>query len=74
MDLSVFVSFERRLRKVCYNCGCQLPSDEMGKGKLSQGGASLTDDDFSHMAEKWGMSIEDTKKNVLKLLKSQLGA
>ena len=36
---------------MCYNCGCALPADDMGKGKLSQGGGSLVDDDFKHMAE-----------------------
>lgn len=57
---------------MCYNCGCQLPNDDMGKGKLSQGGGSLTEDDFKVMAEKWGTSLEETKKNVYELLKKEL--
>lgn len=44
----------------------------MGKGKLSQSGGSLTEDDFKVMAEKWGMSQEETKKNVYELLKKEL--
>ncbi len=57
---------------MCYNCGCEMLNDPMGKGKVSEGGGSLTEDDFKHMAKIWGMSLEDTKKNVLKELKKQL--
>lgn len=57
----------------CYNCGCGLPDDDMGRGKVSEGGASLTDADFKKLAEKWGMSIEEAKKNTLELLKKEFG-
>lgn len=57
---------------MCYNCGCGIPDDDMGKGNLKDGGASLTEDDFVHMAKEWGMSVEDTKKEVLKLLEKEL--
>jgi len=57
---------------MCYNCGCEMPDDDMGKGKISEGGASLTDEDFKLLAEKWGMSLEETKRNVLDLLKKEL--
>ena len=57
---------------MCYNCGCGIADDDMGRGKVTDGGASLTDDDFKKMAEKWGMSIEEAKKNVFELLKSEL--
>ena len=57
---------------MCYNCGCEMPNDDMGKGNLSHGGGSLTEEDFKHMAEHWGMSVEDTKRNVYELLKKQL--
>lgn len=56
---------------MCYNCGCDIPDDDMGKGIISNGGGSLVDKDFEKMAEKWGMTVEDTKKNVYKLLKKQ---
>lgn len=59
---------------MCYNCGCQIPNDPMGKGKVSEGGGSLTDDDFRVMAQKWGMSVEETKKNVYDLLKSEINS
>lgn len=55
---------------MCYNCGCGIPNDNMGKDDAK--GASLTDVSFEDMAREWGMSIEETKKNVLKLLKEQI--
>lgn len=58
---------------MCYNCGCGLPNDPMGKGKVSDGGGSLTEDDIKHMAQKWGMSVEESKKNMLELLQKQFG-
>lgn len=57
---------------MCYNCGCEISDDDMGRGVLSKGGASLVDEDFTLMATKWGMTIEDAKKNTYKLLKKQL--
>lgn len=57
---------------MCFNCGCEMPNDDMGRGKISEGGASLTEDDFAKMARKWGMSTDQAKKNVLELLKKQL--
>ena len=56
---------------MCYNCGCDIPDDDMGKGLVSSGGGSLTDKDFENMAKKWGMTVEETKKNTYKLLKKQ---
>lgn len=57
---------------MCYNCGCGVPNDDMGKGKVSKGGASLTEDDLKVIAEKWGMSLEETKKNIVELLNQSL--
>lgn len=57
---------------MCYNCGCGIPNDDMGRGKVSQGGATLTEDDLKLLAEKWGMNLEDTKKNILNLLKQEV--
>ena len=57
---------------MCYNCGCGIPNDDMGKGKISDGGASLTEDDFKLMAKKWGMTVEEAKKHTLQLLKKEL--
>lgn len=57
---------------MCYNCGCGVPNDDMGKGKVTQGGASLTEDDLKEMATKWGMSLDDTKQNIYDLLGDEL--
>lgn len=43
----------------------------MGKGVLHKGGGSLVEDDFEDMAKKWGMSVEEAKKNVHDLLHKQ---
>lgn len=58
---------------MCYNCGCGVPNDDMGRGKISEGGATLTEDDLQYLADKWGMGIEEVKKNMYELLKDQLG-
>lgn len=55
---------------MCYNCGCGIPDDNMGKPDAK--GASLTEVSFEDMAREWGMTIEETKKNVYNLLKKQL--
>jgi len=58
---------------MCYNCGCGVKNDDMGRGRVAKGGASLTEDDIKEMAKMWGMSTEETKKNMLDMLKSQVG-
>ncbi len=55
---------------MCFNCGCEEPEDNMGKPVMT--GGSLTEASFEEMAVKWGMTIEEAKKNVYKLLKKQL--
>lgn len=57
---------------MCYNCGCGLPNDPMGKKIVSEGGSSLVEKDFKKMADGWGMSLEDTKKEVLKMLQKEV--
>ena len=54
---------------MCFNCGCDLPEDNMGKPDVK--GASLTELSFEDMAKQWDMSVEETKKNVYNLLKKQ---
>jgi len=58
---------------MCYNCGCGVKNDDMGRGSVTKGGASLTEDDIKEMAEKWGMSVDETKKNIYEMLKSEVG-
>jgi hypothetical protein len=56
---------------MCYNCGCELKDDPMGKGHVHEGGGSLTEKTFEHMAKIWSMSVEETKKEILKMLKKE---
>ena len=57
---------------MCYNCGCQMTNNDMGKKAISEGGGSLVDADFEKMATAWGMTVEETKQNVLQLLQKTL--
>ena len=57
---------------MCYNCGCGMLNNDMGKGKVAKGGGSLTEDDWKHMATKWNMSVEEAKKNTLQVLQKQV--
>lgn len=52
---------------MCYNCGCEMPEDDMGNKD------NITEEDFQKAAQADGTSVEDAKKNTLKLLKKQLG-
>lgn len=58
---------------MCYNCGCDIPEDDMGKGPLRNGGSGLVEDDLQKLATDWKMSLKETKENIFKLLKKQLG-
>jgi len=44
----------------------------MGKKPVHEGGGSLVESDFEHMAKVWGMKVGETKKEVFKTLKKQL--
>jgi len=51
-----------------------MPDDDMGKGDAGiDDGKSITDKTFEEAAKSQGMTIEDAKKETLKLLKKQLG-
>lgn len=57
---------------MCYNCGCGLPDDPMGKKRVSEGGPSLTEEDIKKMADGWGMSVKDTKKEMIRMLQKHM--
>ena len=40
----------------------------MGKGHVHEGGGSLTEASFEHLAKEWGMSLEATKNEVHRML------
>ncbi|MBI2600766.1 hypothetical protein HYW42_02330 [Candidatus Daviesbacteria bacterium] len=52
-----------------------MPDDDMGKGNagLDPKGKSITNKTFEEAAKSQGMSVEDAKKEALKLLKKDLG-
>ena len=49
-----------------------MPDEDMGKGEVSQGGGSFTNDTIDHMAKIWSMSREDTMKHMIELLQEEL--
>jgi hypothetical protein len=52
---------------VCYNCGCQMPDNDMGKP------TNITNRTFETAAKGEGQSVEQAKKNALELLKKAMG-
>ena len=57
---------------MCYNCGCGMKNDDMGKGKISKGGGSLTEKDLKEISDRWGMSIDETKENIYQMLRGEM--
>lgn len=59
---------------MCYNCGCGLPNDPMGHGHAGKNpeGKAITDETFREAANAFGMSIDEVKKETLKLLQEQV--
>lgn len=51
---------------MCYNCGCEMPDDEMGNPK------AITNKTFEEAAKGAGQTPEEAKKNTLALLKKVL--
>jgi hypothetical protein len=45
-----------------------LPNDDMGKGKVTQGGSSITEDDLKKVAKDWNMDLKEVKQNMIQLL------
>ena len=53
---------------MCYNCGCQMPDNDMGDPK------NITNKTFNEASKAAGQSAEEAKKNTLELLQKTLGA
>lgn len=47
---------------MCYNCGCQMPNNDMGKPE------NITNKTFETAAEAMGMSLKEARENALDLL------
>jgi hypothetical protein len=53
---------------MCYNCGCQMPNNDMGKAE------NITNKTFNAAAEAMGLSAEESKKNARELLEMVLAS
>ena len=53
---------------MCYNCGCRMPNNDMGKAE------NITNQTFAAAAEAMGQSAEQAKKNALELLEQVLAS
>ena len=53
---------------MCYNCGCQMPNNNMGNPK------NITNKTFAEAAEAMEQPVEEAKKNASELLKKVLAA
>ncbi len=53
---------------MCYNCGCQMPDDNMGHPE------NITNATFEAAAKAEGQPVEMAKRNAYELLKKQLGS
>ena len=53
---------------MCYNCGCGMPNNDMGKPQ------NITNKTFDEAASAMGQSAKDGKANAHKLLEKVLAA
>jgi hypothetical protein len=61
------VGTEEEVAAMCYNCGCEMPDNDMGNPK------NITDKTFQEAANAAGQPVEEAKKNALELLEKSLG-
>lgn len=61
---------KRRCITMCYNCGCEKPDDDMGKGHagVDPKGKSITNKTFQEAAKSQEIDAKQAKKNTLTLL------
>lgn len=52
---------------MCYNCACGNPHDDMGHPD------NITEETFAKAAKAMGQSVEEAKRETLRMLKRQLG-
>ncbi len=52
---------------MCFNCGCGIPTDKMGHDE------NIAEETIEKAAKAEGQTVEDAKKNMLQMLKKQLG-
>ncbi len=54
---------------MCYNCGCQLPDDDMGKGHMGvdPNGKAITTKSIQAAADGFGESFDEALDNIIDL-------
>ncbi len=62
--LSIFRAYSpsKGEKYMCYNCGCQMPDDDMGNPK------NITNKTFQEAAAVSEQTVEEARKNALELL------
>ena len=53
---------------MCYNCGCQMPNNDMGRQE------NITNETFRNASEAMGMSEEESKRTAMELLQKVLAS
>lgn len=53
---------------MCYNCGCQMPNNDMGMAE------NITNETFEKAADAMGMSLKESRENALHLMEKVLAA
>lgn len=53
---------------MCYNCGCGMPNNDMGKSE------NITNKTFEKAADAMGQGVNDAKTNARELLEKVLAA
>ena len=53
---------------MCYNCGCGMPNNDMGKPE------NITNKTFEKAADAMGQAVKDAKTNARALLEKVLAA
>lgn len=53
---------------MCYNCGCQMPNNDMGMAE------NITNATFEKAADAMGTSLKEARQNALDLLEKVLNA
>lgn len=51
---------------MCYNCGCNLPNDDMGNKD------NITNQTLTHLGEHWGKNLKETQQMVFETLQKEL--
>lgn len=59
---------------MCYNCGCQLPDNDMGKGHagVDPNGKAITTKTFEAAAKAFDESTQKAMENTMELIKKTL--